>query len=335
MKRPLNGTDATRPFAVALAVTAALAASSCTDHPPGPTTERQAALGGDVAARVGTDVIPVALVAKVAAAQRIPPGEALRRLVDDAICANAARARGLDRSPSPSWRLTAVRGRFTADRVMLDARKSGPPTDEEIKELTSRHWREVDRPETVRVVHAVVQRPKPPDAAAEKRARAIAAAIREATKDAKDGDDFQQRANAVPHDGASVVAQPLPPFEPEGYMTEGPGGALDPDFAKGAFKLAKPGETSDIVETSSGWHVIRLVERIPEQRMSLEARRAAFTEGAYMERARVATQARVKALAAASPIAVSASAEHLMRTLSTSAIASERDRNERGRGSTP
>lgn len=335
MKRPLHAPDAGRASAFALAVTAALAASSCTDHAPGPTTEQQAALGGDVAARVGTDVIPVALVAKVAAAQRVAPREALRRLIDDAICANGARARGLDRSPSPSWRLTAVRGRFTVDRLMLDARKSGPPTDEEIKELTSRHWREVDRPETVRVVHAVVQRPKAPDAAAEKRARALAAAIREATKDAKDADDFQARANAVPRDGQSVVAQTLPPFEPEGYMTEGPGGALDPDFAKGAFKLTKPGETSDIVESASGWHVIRLVERMPEERMSLEARRAAFTEEAYMERARVVTQARLRALAATSPVEISASAENLMRTVSTSASTSERDRSERDRGSTP
>lgn len=300
--------------AVASLVAVVLVSASCADRPPGPTAAEQAALGGDVAARVGTDVIPVSLVAKVAADQHVSPREALRRLVDDAICANAARSRALDKSPPGSWKLTAARARFTADRVMADARKAGLPTDAEIAELTSRHWREVDRPVAVRVVHAVVERSKTTDAASEKKARALAAAIREAVKDARDGDEFLAKAAAVPRDGMSVVAQPLPAFEREGYATEGPGG-MDAEFAKAAFKLTTPGATSDIVESKFGWHIIRLLEIIPEQRMPAEARRAAFTEEAYMERARVDTQARVKALVATAPIELSPSAENLMRTV--------------------
>lgn len=300
--------------AVASFVAVVLVSASCADRSSGPTAAEQAALGGDVAARVGTDVIPVSLVTKVAAEQNLSPREALRRLVDDAICANAARARALDKRPPGSWTLTASRGRFTADRMMADARRAGVPTDAEIAELTSRHWREVDRPVAVRVVHAVVERSKTTDVASEKKARALAVAIREAVKAAHDGDEFLAMAAAVPRDGMNVVTQPLPAFEREGYVTEGPGG-MDAEFAKGAFKLTTPGDTSDIVESKFGWHVIRLLEIIPEQRMPAEARRAAFTEEAYMERARVETQARVKARVATAPIEISPSAENLMRTV--------------------
>jgi peptidyl-prolyl cis-trans isomerase C len=293
-----------------------LLGASCGGERTTPPPAEQAALGGEVAARVGTDTIPLALVVKVAAAQHIKPREALDRLVDDAICANAARTRGLDREEPAIWLLTAARARATADRIAADAQAAGPATDAEIDELTKQYWREVDRPPAVRVVHVLLNRAQPnkPDAAADARARALMPGLRAAVLDAKDADDFIAKANAFPHEGAVLTAQRLPTFAADGADTEDLG-RMDPVFAKGAFTLQKPGDTSEIIESSFGWHVIRLVEVVPEQRMGVEARRVAFRDEVFIERARAMVEARLKTLRAANPVQISPAADTLTRSV--------------------
>lgn len=299
--------------AVVVALSALVATTlSCGPEkaPPPPTSSEQAALGGELAAKVGTDVIGVTLVAKVAAAQHITPREALRLLVDDAICANAARARGLDHQEPTTWLLTAARGRFSADRFLAEARRAGPPTDAEIGELTKRYWREVDRPPMLRVVHALAHHsdPKKPDPELDKRARAIADDLHAAVLTARDEDDFQTKAKAVPHGDVQVTVEAFGPFAAD---EEG----VDKAFRSAAFTLGEVGDTTPVFESSFGWHVVRLVERLPEQRMSLEERRIAFTDEAYLQRAHDATAERLKALRASSQVAISPSAETLMRSL--------------------
>ncbi len=300
---------------VRIALASLLASSlSCSGGHEAPPPAEQTALGGEVAARVGADVIPVSLVAKVAAAQHITAREALKRLVDDAVTAQAARLKGMDREVPTSWRLTAARARLTADRILADAKRGGPPTDEELKTFSTRYWREVDRPPAVRVVHALVPRPQKPDPAAEERARALAAKLRAAVVDATDIDDFMAKAKALPAGDVEIVAEKLPAFTDEGASIEGDQ-RLEPSFAHGAFTMSDPGATSAVVESRYGWHVIRLVERIPEQRMPLEVQRIAFADETMAMRAAAATKARVDALRTATRIEVAPSSENLMRSL--------------------
>lgn len=311
---------------VLLACTLAISLSCSGSHEVAPPAE-QAALGGEIAARVGSDVIAVSLVAKVAAAQHVTPREALQHLVDDAVAASAARGKGFDRELPTVWRLTAARARVTADHILSGARRAGPPSDGEVSTLSARYWREVDRPPAIRVAHVVVHRspPEKPDPAADERARAFAGQLRAAVLDAKDADDFLAKAKALPYPGGKVTAEKLPAaFTDAGKSIESEQ-QYDPDFAKGAFAIAEPGMTSPIVESSFGWHVIRLLERIPEQRMPLETRRIAFADEAVAMRAAAATGARIEAARASTPITIAPSAEILMRSLMDIA----------GRGPTP
>jgi hypothetical protein len=310
------------------ALACVLGTSLCCSGPhEAPPPAEQAALGGEIAARVGSDVIPVSLVAKVAAAQHVTPREALQRLVDDAVAASAARAKGFDRQLPTVWRLTSARARVTADHTLANARRAGAPSDEEVNTLSARYWREVDRPPAIRVAHAVVHRspPEKPDPAADERARTFAGQLRAVVLDAKDVDDFIAKAKALPYPSGKVTAEKLPvAFTDAGKSIESDQ-QYDPVFAKGAFAIAEPGMTSSVVESSFGWHVIRLLERIPEQRMPIETRRIAFADEAIAMRAATETRSRIEALRASTPIAIVPSAEILMRSLMDTA----------GRGPTP
>ncbi|AKU97185.1 Peptidyl-prolyl cis-trans isomerase PpiD [Labilithrix luteola] len=279
------------------------------------TKNELASLGGDVAARVGAETIPVSLVAKVAAEQRVTPREALHRLLDDAIAANAARERGLDRSTPPSWRLTASRARLTADKLLAEAKLAGPPTDEEVAALSLDYWREVDRPVAVRTIHVLVKRPKELTPALEAQDRAFAETLRAEVLTATDEAEFKAKAEAAPHPpGVEIVVERLPPFTATGAVTEGPGQMVLP-FAQGAHAIANPGETSGIVETTFGWHIIRLIERLPEERMPMESRRVAFTDAAYARRAKRALDERLAALKKANSSHILPTAEQLTREL--------------------
>lgn len=281
-----------------------------------PSDLRSAPLGGAVAASVGRDTIPLALVEAVARAQGISPSEAARALVDDAIAAEAARARGLDSEQPAAWRLVAARARLASDRLFEEARGEGPPTDAEVAALSERYWAAVDRPPTFRVVHAIVMRPT--DDTLVPDARAAAAALRDAVHGASDRSDFERRAKAVAlAPKLELRVEELPAFDEDGRVAEG-GGRMDEVFARAAAALAPERATSGVVQTTFGWHVIRLIERLPEMRMPLEERRIAFTDEIVATRARERLRLRLEALRSTHAVGVSPSSEELMRSVTFS-----------------
>ena len=142
-----------------------------------PPAEDKKPLGGEIAARVGEVPIPASLVLKVAEVQKISPQDALKRLVDDAIAAESARKKGLDKELPERWLLIAANGRFTADRWAKDAKAMGPPNPQEMEAVSKLYWELIDRPPAADVVHAVVQ-PKGDKEAARKIAANLYRGIR-------------------------------------------------------------------------------------------------------------------------------------------------------------
>ena len=268
----------------------ALVLTACGERRAAP-TPAHTAIGGESVARVGGVDLSASLVGSVAAARGVAAKVALGLLVDDVVAAKGAEARGLGQDPAASLERTASLARATVDRVAAEARAT-PPTDAEVRALSEAHWVTVDSPETFVVVHAVVVRPKTSDVALETAAKAVASAIAATEADATDPKDFKTRAAAVPHGKAEVVVEDLEPFTADGRIAvEGSESGYDPRFTAGAATLRTPGATSGVVESSAGWHVIRLIERRPPVFMSPDARRARFASEVFTRRAGEAVQA--------------------------------------------
>jgi parvulin-like peptidyl-prolyl isomerase len=264
-----------------------------------------------VVARVGTTEIGADLVARVARAQHITPHAAAEMLADDALAARGATDRGLDRDSDTAWRLRALRGRFVVDRMREESKAKGPPTDAEIEELTLAHWVEIDSPEQRKVIHVVVQKP-----AASGAAVPVAEALLEAVRGAKDDTDFEARANAVPANGLKVTVERLPNFVSDGRIAmAGAAGGMDATFASAAFAIRSVGDTSPIVETSFGWHVIRLVEIIAPHSLPLAQRRTLLGPEVLARRAKEHHDQVIAQLRTKVTIDISTSAEQSMKAV--------------------
>jgi hypothetical protein len=268
---------------------AALVTCGCgTRSAPQPT---YSALSGEVA-RVGGDRLAATLVGDVARARGVTPPVAMAALVEDSLAEQGARARGLDRSAPVQWESTATLGRQVPQRILEQARALGAPTDDELAHLE--------------VVHAVVLRTQSlPEATALFTARAIEDAVAKA----RTSEEFMARAKAVSADVRTAI-QPLPIFDAAGHMEDGE--ELDPDFTAAAFELQRPGQTSPIVETSFGWHVIRLVSRQPPSGDALEASRTQLAEAVIALRARERLSDVLRARREHTRIEVSGAAAELM-----------------------
>lgn len=288
----------------------ALAALVTCGH--GDASPTHSALEGDQVARVGEVSIPASLVADVAARQGVSPAVALERLTGDSLASQAARARGVDSRPDVAWSMVSARARFCAERLERDAHAKGPPTDAEIDEATKRRWREFDMPEHMVVVHAVTLRKRDADVAI---GPGVASAIHAAVLGAADGDAFQRAAKSVDASGLEVRVEVLPAFAEDGRVVDGDSN-FDTTFTHAAFALANVGDTSSVVETKFGWHVIRLLQRFPAHRVPLAERRVALAESAYTRRARDAYEAILTRRKSSSGVSIEPSAYETMATLS-------------------
>lgn len=273
-------------------------------------------LGGDTCARVdGALAIPGELVRRAAVEGSVSRDEALERLVADAIGASEARAAKLDDDPAVRGRLRAVLARSLVERLQADAKSLGAPTNAEIDELSYHLWYDVDRPPMRTAVHAVVLRPKGKNAdELLPRARELAAAIRDAVSAAKSGEEMmdlaKQKVAASKTDGLEVKYEALGAVSSDGYLRDN--STYDPAFVKALFAIGAVGQTSGVVETPFGYHVIRLVDAQPEHRIPYEDRRRLFVAEVQARRARAALDKTLAEARAARPVEISPAAASIL-----------------------
>ncbi|MFO0755235.1 MAG: peptidyl-prolyl cis-trans isomerase [Byssovorax sp.] len=285
--------------AVALAALVALVAcSSGKDAPPAPATQNaQGALAPGTVAQVGRHAITVPLIARVVRMEHVTPAEARDRAVRDALLACGAEEAGLDRGPEARLGTQGVLARRLLREIADEVEKS-PITDAELKLVTEQRWLEYDRPEGVRVVHAVVLVDAKADAAKQQQAQAVAEALRAALVAVHDragslplpappdkpepgrpppedplSQAFLRAAGEVPHVGFELKPEELPPVAADGRMLIPKSGSLVPEFAQAAVQLEERGELSGIVRTPFGLHVMMLLEKLPALRVPEAERR--------------------------------------------------------------
>jgi peptidyl-prolyl cis-trans isomerase C len=132
-----------------------------------------------------------------------------------------------------------------------------------------------------------------PDGGDEQKAKALAEKLAVALRAAASPKEFVDRAKAFPAAPFEIIAESLDPVTSDGRAFDpykGPHGTVTgsyvEDYARAAHAISTPGEQSPVTKTRFGFHVIRLDERLPEQRISPEVRRLGVTSEVSRRRAK-------------------------------------------------
>ncbi len=271
-----------------------------TAQAPAPAATK-AALGGENVAAVGTQTLSKSLAREVALARKLLPREAVETLVSEALLAELAVRKKALEDPEVQRKIRAVLARHLVARLRAEAVAEGPWTDAELDAAarTTGFWLDVDRPETRVAAHALVRKGAPDQAGLAKKLRAFlleVPAIGTADEQAK---AFLAKAQSFPMpEGHALVVERLEdPFTADGRVAaKGPPRGLEVTFAKGAFDIATVGGTSEIIETSFGMHVIRLLGVFPAKVAPRDQRITVLEPELVRKRAAPRYQAKLQAL---------------------------------------
>ena len=210
---------------------------------------------------------------------------ALDRLVDLKLLTQEAKSRGVKGDEQQvTSEIQGIRGRFpseeefnkalaaqnmTAEKLpedmltqtgvnkMMEEATAGaaPVSDADVKDFYDKNPDKFKRPEQVRASHILIKTEG--DEAAKKKARASAEAV---LKDVKSGKDFATLAKQHSSDGSAQQGGDLGFFVKEQMV---------PEFSNAAFAL-QTGQTSGIVESQFGFHIIKVTDRKAPEAIPLE-----------------------------------------------------------------
>jgi hypothetical protein len=253
------GHSTLKPRAGALLLALASLASCNRSDPP---------LAADTCARVGSR--------SIACAQVVVHANESARAAVSAVAEEEVFAMAVEKSGDKTMSNVVVRtakARWLTRAFHAEAERRGALTEVEASQIRKDRWREFDRPQGMRVVHALVRRPSGKSAeiaaAFAKDGKRQATSLRERLLETNAEADFVSAAKASIAEPYPIVAEDIPLFAASGELIEVQG-TLDKAFASAAFLLVKDGEVSPIVETPFGFHIIRRGEVKAPQTISLD-----------------------------------------------------------------
>lgn len=187
----------------------------------------------------------------------------IRQILLTKATAAKARKEGFDRKPEVRELISNLIDQFLAQEYLAKVVTANVAvTDDELKQYYSGHLSEFLVPEAVKVRHIYISSPK--DSAVELKEKARAKAEGILQRIAK-GEDFAKVAADSSEDTDSAQKG-----GDLGYITAGKTNSLE--FEKAVFAL-KAGETSGVVETPFGYHIIRVDDRKDKRTATLEEAR--------------------------------------------------------------
>ena len=181
--------------------------------------------------------------------------EVVRQLLLTKAVAGRSRKDGFDKKPEVKEQLSFVIDSYLADqylRTVVSANIAVP--EEDLKKYYAEHESDFLLPPSARVRHIYFEASGDAAAGAREKARAKAERV---LKQLKEGADFAATARVSSEDADSAAKG-----GELGYLS--PGKTNSEEFEKAVFAL-KAGETSRVVESPFGYHIIKVEERT-EQR---------------------------------------------------------------------
>lgn len=173
--------------------------------------------------------------------------EFLGKLIDREILILEAEKAGIDKREDVMRKIEECRRGVILEAFISEIMAGKDEvTDEEAKKYYDEHKEEFQLGERIRVRHIVVK---------------TLEEAQEIKKRLERGEDFAELARKYSISPAAKWGGDL------GYIQRGQVGK---EFEKAAFSLKKPGDISDIVKTTFGYHIIKLEDRKPPQQLSFE-----------------------------------------------------------------
>src|SRR5271156_1733369 len=176
--------------------------------------------------------------------------------------------------------------------VVVDSAKMGAAatvTDQDLQAYYDQHRDEYRVPEQVKVSHILIKTPLPASGAKEDE-KAIAdarAKAEDVLKQVKAGGDFAKLAEKYSDDPGSAKSG--------GELGWIGRGRTVPEFEKAAFSLGK-GQTSDLVKSSYGFHIIRVEDKQDAHLKTFAEVKSEIEEKVKQDKAAHATEAAANAL---------------------------------------
>ena len=203
---------------------------------------------------------------------------------------DALKARGLSleehmkmTSEDTEIQKAAAMSKFVHTEFLDKAKKD--VSDDDVKKFYEEHIEDVTKPAGVTVAHILIQ----PDEDAEDKDKAdadakvkIDAIYEELVKDPAQFDKLAQEKSDCP--SGKRDNGKLPAFDKDGMMLDG-SGAMDQTFATAAFGIEKEGQITKPVKTQFGYHIIKLIEKTPEEVTPIEKVNDKLTEYLAAEKA--------------------------------------------------